>query len=58
MEAFWLYTLRPLLADIALPPTPFLIALAVTWPFFTKRPRAGPAVAAAAAFCIWGNQPG
>ena len=53
MQMLWLHTLRPLLADLALPPSPFLIALAASWPLIARRPRAGSAIAAAAAVCLW-----
>lgn len=45
MQTLWLHTLKPLLVDLALPPSPFLIALAAIWPLHVRRPCAGPAIA-------------
>ena len=53
MSELWLVTLRPVLADLALPPVPLILALLAAWPLLVRKPLAGRAVVVMTAVALW-----
>lgn len=53
MQSIWIVTVRPLLADLALPPVPLIIALIAAWPLLVRKPLIGRLLMMACAVSLW-----